>query len=206
MIDSIWDESNLPTESTIRSHIKNLKKAFKKVDADVEIIENLYGIGYRLKPAKQNGNRENTPIAPSVSLFQKWIKAKAIEYLVIDQSLIVKSMSPGVSIYSDYPEELKLDGPAGEAFPELIGCEEVFEKVLNQEQLYFEIKGIARACNPLRPDYINFYALADLKNRDELGRTLLFIFFEDDSEYMRYKQRLVQQENESYLLLQLQKN
>ena len=202
IIDNLWDESNLPTESTIRSHIKSLRKAFKKFKTGTAIVENVYGLGYRLGLVKGDGDSKDIPIAPSLSLLQKFLKAKAIEYLVVVQNLVVKSISPGLSIYSDYPELLKIGRAAGEAFPELIGCEEVFEKVRNQEQQHFEIKGIARACNPLRPEYINIYAIADAENKDRLGEPLLFIFFEDDSEYMLYRQRLVQQEHGVYLVLE----
>jgi DNA-binding response OmpR family regulator len=49
-INELWDIEHTPTESNIRSHIKEIRKAFKKIDNSITIIENLYGIGYRLNP------------------------------------------------------------------------------------------------------------------------------------------------------------
>jgi DNA-binding winged helix-turn-helix (wHTH) protein len=203
IIYNLYTEVNLPTESTIRSHLKSLRMAFKKVSADSEIIETVYAMGYRLKHSKVNSHPKNTIIAPSFSLLEKFIKLQSIEYLVIEKDLMIKSISPGLSIYSDYPEYLKIGSSAERAFPEFIGFEEVFEKIRNQEKPYFEIKTIARACNPLRPDYINFYAIADvgLTITEQEGENLLFIFFEDDSESGFYRQRLVQQQNEGYFML-----
>ena len=36
-------------DRTIDSHIKRLRKKFKVVDDDFEMIETLYGVGYRFK-------------------------------------------------------------------------------------------------------------------------------------------------------------
>jgi DNA-binding winged helix-turn-helix (wHTH) protein len=181
IIDCLWQDLEIPANSTIRSHVKNIRKAFKKLEGDFKIIETVHGIGYRLKPVKQidyNEDKINNFIYPSLSVVEKLLKAKAIEYLVVDKNLLVKSISPRVLIYSDYPNKLKIGSPAVEAFPEFIGLEGVFEKVLNQEEPYFEIKGIARACNPYRPAYINFYGIADTENTEKPEETLLFIFFE----------------------------
>ena len=38
-------------DRTIDSHIKRLRKKFKMVDDDFEMIETLYGVGYRFKEA-----------------------------------------------------------------------------------------------------------------------------------------------------------
>jgi DNA-binding response OmpR family regulator len=38
-------------DRTIDSHIKRLRKKFKVVDDDFEMIETLYGVGYRFKEA-----------------------------------------------------------------------------------------------------------------------------------------------------------
>ena len=38
-------------DRTIDSHIKRLRKKFKVVDDEFEMIETLYGVGYRFKEA-----------------------------------------------------------------------------------------------------------------------------------------------------------
>lgn len=203
IIEKLWDFDRIPTHSSIRSHIKSLRQAFKKINFNSEIIETVHGIGYRLNRLINCQKEANAEISPSLYVMKKFLKSQAIEYLVIDESFLIKSMSPLLHDYCDYPEDLKVGIDAGHAFPEFIGFEKAFEKVRNKECERFEIKGVARSCNPNRPEYINFYAIADDSNKlDQSGERLLFIFFEDASEHMIYKQRLVQIENETYLLLE----
>ena len=37
------------SDRTIDSHIKRLRNRFKSIDSDFDLIETLYGVGYRLK-------------------------------------------------------------------------------------------------------------------------------------------------------------
>ncbi len=203
IIDKLWDFDRIPTHSSIRSHIRSLRKAFKKVNFNEEIIETVHGIGYRLNSLIKKQKELMTEISPSLSVMKKFLKAQAIEYLVIDENFLIKSMSPLLDDYCDYPESLQVGIDARHAFAEFIGFEEAFDKVRNKECDRFEVQGIARSCNPKRPEYINFYAIAEDSTQQDLsGKRLLFIFFEDASEQMIYKQRLVQIENETYLLLE----
>ncbi|HBE54368.1 MAG TPA: hypothetical protein DDW76_37880 [Cyanobacteria bacterium UBA11369] len=203
IIDKLWDFERIPTHSSIRSHIKSLRQAFKKTNLNEEIIETIHGVGYRLNRLINYHKEAITEISPSLSVMKKFLKAQAIEYLVIDENFLIKSISPLLHDYCDYPNALKVGIDARHAFPEFIGFEEAFDQVRNKEYERFEIQGVARSCNPNRPEYINFYAIADDPNKqNQSGERLLFIFFEDASEQMIYKQRLVQIENETYLLLE----
>ena len=49
LIDQAYGESIYIDDRTIDSHIKRLRKKFKKVDPDFDAIETLYGAGYRFK-------------------------------------------------------------------------------------------------------------------------------------------------------------
>lgn len=203
IVDNVWSFDKTPAYSSIRSHIKCIRKAFAQAKAHEEIIETIHGIGYRLNPLLKHESEFNSDLSPSLSVLKKFIKSKAIEYLVLDVDLRVQYLSPNVQDYCDYPTLLKVGIHVGEAFPEFIGFEASFEKVRNKEEDKFEIKGIGRASNPNRPDYINFYVIADeSENKAKSGKSLLFVFFEDVSEHMLYKQRVVQRENETYLLLE----
>lgn len=205
IVDKIWDIDKYPTPGNIRTHIKGLRKAFKKVNDSEEIIETVHGIGYRLKPVKTFREAKNSIISPSLSIMKGFFKAKAIEYLVIDNQWVIRYISPGLNDYCDYPEFLKVGIQAEEVFPEFIGLEEGFEKILNQELDKLEIKGIARSVNPNRPEFINFYVMSEeCQNRENKTDKLLFIFFEDASEHMSYRQRLVQLENTMYLMLEVE--
>jgi two-component system response regulator ChvI len=49
LMDAAYDDQVYVDDRTIDSHIKRLRKKFKVVDPDFEMIETLYGVGYRFK-------------------------------------------------------------------------------------------------------------------------------------------------------------
>ncbi|RCW20406.1 two-component system response regulator ChvI [Ciceribacter lividus] len=51
LMDAAYDEQVYVDDRTIDSHIKRLRKKFKMVDADFDMIETLYGVGYRFREA-----------------------------------------------------------------------------------------------------------------------------------------------------------
>ena len=48
-MDAAYDDQVYVDDRTIDSHIKRLRKKFKAVDSNFDVIETLYGVGYRLK-------------------------------------------------------------------------------------------------------------------------------------------------------------
>jgi two-component system response regulator ChvI len=51
LMDAAYDDQVYVDDRTIDSHIKRLRKKFKLVDNEFEMIETLYGVGYRFKEA-----------------------------------------------------------------------------------------------------------------------------------------------------------
>ncbi|WP_142522373.1 response regulator transcription factor [Pseudorhizobium endolithicum] len=51
LMDAAYDEQVYVDDRTIDSHIKRLRKKFKMVDGDFDMIETLYGVGYRFREA-----------------------------------------------------------------------------------------------------------------------------------------------------------
>jgi two-component system response regulator ChvI len=51
LMDAAYDDQVYVDDRTIDSHIKRLRKKFKVVDMDFDMIETLYGVGYRFKEA-----------------------------------------------------------------------------------------------------------------------------------------------------------
>ena len=49
LMDAAYDDQVYVDDRTIDSHIKRLRKKFKLADNDFEMIETLYGVGYRFK-------------------------------------------------------------------------------------------------------------------------------------------------------------
>lgn len=50
ILDRIWSYEDAPTEEAVRTHIKGLRMKLKAADAPSNMIETVYGVGYRLNP------------------------------------------------------------------------------------------------------------------------------------------------------------
>lgn len=49
MIEKVWSWESFPGEDTIKAHIKSLRLKLKEAGAPKDLIETVYGMGYRLK-------------------------------------------------------------------------------------------------------------------------------------------------------------
>jgi len=49
LMDAAYEDQVYVDDRTIDSHIKRLRKKFKAIDTDFDVIETLYGVGYRFK-------------------------------------------------------------------------------------------------------------------------------------------------------------
>ncbi|MBN3888512.1 MAG: response regulator [Nostoc sp. JL31] len=56
IIEHLWTFDDPPQEETVKSHIKYLRQKLKAVGA-VDWIENVYGLGYRLNPGREQGRQ-----------------------------------------------------------------------------------------------------------------------------------------------------
>lgn len=54
ILDRLWGFEDAPTERAINTHIKEVRKKLKAGGLTEEIIETIYGMGYRLKPCPKN--------------------------------------------------------------------------------------------------------------------------------------------------------
>ena len=64
LMDAAYDDQVYVDDRTIDSHIKRLRKKFKAVDDDFEMIETLYGVGYRFKEATRAAAGQSTDPPP----------------------------------------------------------------------------------------------------------------------------------------------
>jgi two-component system response regulator ChvI len=48
-MDAAYDDQVYGDDRTIDSHVKRLRKKFRASDTDFDMIETLYGVGYRIK-------------------------------------------------------------------------------------------------------------------------------------------------------------
>ena len=57
LMDAAYDDQVYVDDRTIDSHIKRLRKKFKVVEPDFEMIETLYGVGYRFRQTSAPAER-----------------------------------------------------------------------------------------------------------------------------------------------------
>ncbi|MEL6166355.1 MAG: helix-turn-helix domain-containing protein, partial [Cyanobacteria bacterium J06628_3] len=57
ILDHLWSYGDAPTEEAVRTHIKGLRMKLKAAGASPNIIETVYGIGYRLNPMVGESNQ-----------------------------------------------------------------------------------------------------------------------------------------------------
>lgn len=82
ILDRLWGFDDAPTDRAINTHIKDIRKKLKASGLTVEIIETVYGMGYRLKP--------RPPSAPSDSRNSDTARTAKRQSSGIDKSAIDK--------------------------------------------------------------------------------------------------------------------
>jgi DNA-binding response OmpR family regulator len=48
LLNKLWNFEQLPTEETIKTHMTSLRRKLKEAGSSKNIIETVYGLGYRL--------------------------------------------------------------------------------------------------------------------------------------------------------------
>jgi diguanylate cyclase (GGDEF)-like protein len=88
ILDQLWAYEETPSEDSVRTHIKGLRQKFRRVGAPTDLIETVYGLGYRLKPLESIADPTSTdPLTSidraSIELTTKWIEQE--ESLYVDE-------------------------------------------------------------------------------------------------------------------------
>ncbi len=58
ILEHLWSYEDIPSEEAVRTHIKGLRMKLKAAGAPGNLIETVYGIGYRLKPQEEERRGE----------------------------------------------------------------------------------------------------------------------------------------------------
>jgi len=96
ILDRLWGFDAMPSESTVTNHIKELRQKLRAGGLTVDLIETVYGLGYRLKPPpKQDGTgEEHPPMAMTGTLpspLQPPVATEALRVLVVDEDPAILS-------------------------------------------------------------------------------------------------------------------
>jgi diguanylate cyclase (GGDEF)-like protein len=87
ILDHLWSFEDPPGEETIRAHIKGLRQKLKGAGAPADLIETVYGLGYRLKPLPKKN--ETTPAISKILLaglpdeLGEWL-VQRLEYISVE--------------------------------------------------------------------------------------------------------------------------
>ncbi len=65
LLDRIWSSEAFPSEATVRSHIRGLRRKLKAVGAPADLIETVHGLGYRLKTQSLAAANDRDPVHPT---------------------------------------------------------------------------------------------------------------------------------------------
>lgn len=60
IIENLWSLEESPQEDAVKAHIKRLRQKFKEAGAIEDIIETVYGLGYRLKQNSEETNSKKS--------------------------------------------------------------------------------------------------------------------------------------------------
>ncbi len=126
ILDYLWSVEEAPKEDTVTAHIKGLRQKLKEAGAESDLIETVYGLGYRLKQpnsktssladSKQGKQKQQTQAA----LAELWTRSEG----KINQRLAI--LEQAVSALLDNRETSKLQQQAQHAAHKLAGSLGVF--------------------------------------------------------------------------------
>ncbi len=73
IVELLWHLEEPPQEDTIKSYIKSLRQKLKAAGAPTDLIETVYGLGYRLKPLSDGQSSHQEPNEPNLSAMKQQI-------------------------------------------------------------------------------------------------------------------------------------
>lgn len=88
ILEHLWRFDDAPGEETVRSHIKRLRRKLKAAGAD-DIIETVYGLGYRLKvPPKPAQSPSETARMAAIAAWDHFRTPTLERLAILDQAVV----------------------------------------------------------------------------------------------------------------------
>ncbi len=87
ILDKLWSFEEIPTEDTVRAHIKGLRQKLKKAGAPKDLVQTVYGLGYRLKISEQVTEKPQKFSKADTEKAEKLITEKPREALTLINSI-----------------------------------------------------------------------------------------------------------------------
>ncbi|WP_299406929.1 response regulator [Acaryochloris sp. IP29b_bin.148] len=92
LLEHLWTYADMPGEEAVRTHIKGLRHKLRDAKAPPDVIETVYGIGYRLKPLSELDltTEEGTPqmdnSAAIATIWQRYHSRISDQVKVLEQT------------------------------------------------------------------------------------------------------------------------
>lgn len=107
ILDHLWSSEETPREDTVTVHIKSLRQKLKQVGAPADLIETVYGQGYRLK---QLNDAEAMPSPQAQQIIQQQTQEKLQTVWQKYQGLShdrLTALEQAVAAYLENPQDLE---------------------------------------------------------------------------------------------------
>ncbi|MCF2970497.1 response regulator [Synechococcus sp. Nb3U1] len=91
LFDQLWTLEETPNKESLKAHIKGLRKALKQIDAPLDIIEAIRGLGVRLNPTYETAEPKNSESSSILSQLQEaWpsFKPKMMERIQLIETAL----------------------------------------------------------------------------------------------------------------------
>jgi PAS domain S-box-containing protein len=128
------------------------------------------------------------------SILKHLLDLRHIEYFILAEDLTILEMSTHASRFGESSSSVMRGQKIQELFPELTGVESILTAVLEAQQPSFEMHAIARTLPNYEALYFDLFVIRS-------SPVELVLFLEDVTERMELEQSLVQNSNETNLLL-----
>ncbi len=161
ILDSLWSSSEAPGEDTVTAHMRGLRRKLADVGAPSDLIETVYGVGYRLKPAETSERQphckspvsdQQTRDAPKTACHQKTRTAlatlwRSVKSQHLERLEILKRTLGGLQ---NRQLSYKLRQDAAQAAHSLTGALGIFG-LKSGSDLARSIEQILRGDDPIHP-------------------------------------------------------
>ncbi len=94
ILDRLWSFAEAPSDRAIVTHIKDLRKKLKAGGLTTEIIETVYGMGYRLKPPVTESSHPSTKIEQLLDKFQAVFAQQVTILATAQTALLAGTLTP----------------------------------------------------------------------------------------------------------------
>ena len=174
IIDSVWSAEDSPGEDTVRTHIKGLRRKLKSVDAPSDLVETVYGLGYRLKsppiapisptsaPTASPQVGKQTQARAAIAIAWEQYKASIMERLAVLEQAV--GILP-TGILSDQHQQ-----QAGQAVHSLVGTLGTFG-FAEGSRLARELERLLQQTTPLGPNQARLFEMLVAALRREIEGT-----------------------------------